>query len=401
VIKLRALISWSEPVGKTQRYDVQYRRGSGYWLWVEGNLAGTSASVDDLAVGDHEFRIRPLSVLSQAGDWLTIPYTMLGKVAPPPDIESLFIDDEILTWTYPNPPIDLAGFEVRTHQGERQTWADATPLHVGVITASRFDARRLVAATTTFLVKAIDTSGVYSESAAIVVVNVNDSAIQNVIYTEDYVANTWPGTISGGSINGSNEIEASQIGTFWNPDENAIFWNPDETALFWSSSFEKLEYEFTYTVAAQDVGVQISVDYTVAGESAQIEYIPPGGGTTYVPFSGVLPTVKEGEYKFKLLIPSQFGGTAPKITSVLLNLDVPDIIERFEDIAISATGTRLPITKTYRGIAFVSLTMQTDGSGVSSLKVSDKNHALGPLVYAYNASGTAVNTTIDAFIRGY
>lgn len=401
VIKVRILLSWSDPVNRTQTYDVQYRESGGAWKWVDGSIFGTEASIDDVKAGGFDFRIRPINEIGWVGAWANYSGVILGKLTPPPDIESLFIADEILTWTYPNAPLDLAGFEVRTHQGDRQTWADATPLHVGLLSASRFDVRGAVADTTTFLVKAVDTSGVYSVNAAAVVVNVGDSLIQNVIFTYDYEANTWPGTITNGSINVSNEIEADQVGGFYNPDPNSIFYDQVGSNDFYSSEFKKLEYEFTYTVAAQDVGVQLSLDYTVVGNSAQLEYIPPNGGTTYTPFSGVLPEVVAGQYKFKLIIPSQFGGSAPKITDLLLNLDVPDITERLDDVAISETGTRLPITKAYRGIGFVTLTMQTDGSGVTSLKVSDKNHTLGPLVYAYNSSGTAVNTTIDAFIRGY
>lgn len=401
VIKVRALLSWEDPQGRTQSYDLQYRESGGNWKWVDSSIFGTSASIDDVKAGDYDFRIRPLNELAWVGPWVVYSGTLLGKLVPPPDVESLFIADDVLSWTYPNPPIDLAGFEVRTHQGDKQTWADATAVHTGVVSASRFDVRGLVAATTTFLVKAVDTSGVYSDNAAIVLVNTGDSIIQNVILTHDYEANTWPGTITNGAINGSNEIEADQVGGFYNPDGGSIFYDQVGANNFYEDEYKKLEYEFTFTVAAQDVGVQLSIDYTVVGNSAQLEYIPPGGGATYTPFSGIIPDVIAGEYKFKLLIPSQFGATAPKITGAILKLDVPDINERLEDVAIDALGTRLPITKTYRGIEFVSLTMQTDGSGVASLKVADKDHALGPLVYAYDAAGTAVNTTIDALIGGY
>lgn len=400
VIKVRALLSWSDPANRTQTYDLQYRESGGNWKWVDSSIFGTDASIDDVATGDYDFRIRPINEIGWVGEWASYSGTILGKLTPPPDIESLFIEDEILTWTYPNAPIDLAGFLVKTHQGNKQTWEDATAMHVGLMSASRFDVRGAVADTTTFLVKAVDTSGVESVNAAVVVVSTGDSVVQNVILTYDYEANTWPGTITNGSINVSNEIEADQVGGFYN-DGATIFYDQTSSNLFYNDQYKKLEYEFTYTVAAQDVGVQLSIDYTVVGNSAQVEYIPPGGGSTYTPFSGIVPNVIEGQYKFKLIIPAQFGSTATKITGLLVNLDVPDVNERLEDVAISATGTRLPITKTYRGISFVSLTMQTDGSGVVALKVSDKNHTLGPLVYAYNSSGTAVNTTIDAFIRGY
>ncbi len=401
VIKVRVLLSWQDPPARSQTYDLQYREDGGEWLWVGSSIFGVNASIDDVKPGNFDFRIRALNELGWVGSWSQYSGEILGKLAPPPDVDTLFLDEDVLLWTYLTPPVDLAGFIVKTHQGDRQTWADATKVHAGIVTASRFSVRGLIADTTTFLVKAVDTSGVESENAAVVVVSNAASQVQNVIFTYDYKANAWPGVITNGQISGSNEIEADQVGGFYNPDSNSIFYNADPATDFYNNEYLKLEYEFEYDVLAQDAGSQLSIDYSAIGESSQIEYIVPGGGSTYTPFSGVIPGALEGTYKFKIIIPSQFGGTPSKITDVFLNLDVPDIEERFENIAISSAGTRLPIQKTYRGIAYVSLTMQTDGSGVASLKVDDKDEVNGPLVYAYNSSGVAVNTTIDALIRGF
>lgn len=402
-IKARALISWTDP-GREQHYDVQYKASAdSVWLWAQSGFAGLATTVEDIAPDIYDFRIRGLNSLGWSTDWVTETNVVIeGKTTPPPDVAALFLDGDILNWTYPSPPLDLLGFEVRIHHGDRQTWADATPLHVGVITASRFNVVGSTTGLKTFLVKALDTTGNYSVNPAIVVLGLGDPDINNVILTYDYEANTWPGTITNGVINGSNEIEADEVGAFYNSDGGSIFYDQVGTNLFYNSEFLKVTYAFEYTVDAADVNTQLTIDATVTAESYQIEYIPPSlGGTEYMPFPGYIPRAEEGLHKFRIFIPSQFGATVPKITALTLSLDVDDVVETFEDVSISSSGTRLSLTKTYRGIRNVSLTLQTDGSGATSLKLDDKNHTLGPKIYAYNSAGTAVNTTIDAQVRGY
>lgn len=401
--KVRAAVTITPPIAGDFEFDVEYKEiTESEWVNVTPRTYSLVNVISDIKPGDYQFRARCVTQAGFASDWFEITQTIQGKTALPPDIESTFLDSNILIWTYPNPPADLEGFLVRMHNGTRQTWADAIQLHSGIVTDSRFPLPENAGGTKTFLVKAVDTSGNVSANASIVTMGLGDPDVNNIILTYDYKAYSWPGTIADGTINGSNELESSQVGAFYNPDGGSIFYNQTDSALFYDSEFKKLVYEFDYTVSAQDEGSQLTIDATVDAESYQLYVIPPSSvGNTFVSFGGYVPRAEAGLYKFKIVIPSQFGSSVPKITALALNLDVPDIIETFEDISISSSGTRLPITETYRGIRVVSLTMQSDGSGVSSLKVQDKNHTLGPLVYAYNSSGTAVSTTIDATIRGY
>jgi hypothetical protein len=82
-------------------------------------------------------------------------------------------------------------------------------------------------------------------------------------------------------------------------------------------------------------------------------------------------------------------------------VDVPDILEYFEDVAIAAAGTRLPITKTYRVIKSVQVTVQDDGGSAASALILDKDATLGPTIKTINNSRTGVDGTIDAVVQGY
>jgi len=82
-------------------------------------------------------------------------------------------------------------------------------------------------------------------------------------------------------------------------------------------------------------------------------------------------------------------------------IDVPDIVESLADVSISATGTRLTLTKPFRVIVAVNLTLQDDAGTAETAKVLDKSVSQGPLIECYNSSGTAVAGTVDAVVVGY
>ena len=108
----------------------------------------------------------------------------------------------------------------------------------------------------------------------------------------------------------------------------------------------------------------------------------------------------DGTIEVRFRITVQGGQVQGAIRSLAAVVDVPDIAESLEDIAISAAGTRLPITKSYHAIKTVQLTVQAGGTGRNALIV-DKNPTLGPLVQIFNAAGTAVDDVLDADIQGY
>ena len=67
---------------------------------------------------------------------------------------------------------------------------------------------------------------------------------------------------------------------------------------------------------------------------------------------------------------------------------------------LSAGGTRLPITKSYRAIKTVRLDLFDGGSAVS-VKIVDRDPDLGPLVQAFDASLAGTAATVNATVEGY
>jgi len=294
---------------------------------------------------------------------------------------------------------------------------DATPVTGNLTTETQFDVSEFTG-TKTFLVKAVDTTGNVSNKAAILVQGLGDPLQKNIIATRNE-SNGWTGTLTGGFINASNEIESQPLGVFWG-EPDAVFWPIEKTALFWTEDYERVTYEFSFSVDAADIDADITIDVQISGTfNESLRYTPPGlvnstegivisdsitpartSSPDLIAFPGSV-SAKEGVYVFLLTIPQQAFGAPPKVIDIVSKLDVDDIEESFNDLAVSAGGTRLPITKQYRVIKNVSLTRQADGGTAVDAVIINKDAVLGPMIETRNSNQVSVNGNIDATIQGY
>lgn len=349
----------------------------------------------------------------------TFSHTVVGKTSPPPDVTTLWAEGNIIRWTYPTIPLDFYGFRVRHRAGTGTSWDDATPAHDDVIKGTTFSLDALPKGTRTILVKGEDVAGNKSTNAAILVRDLGDPTIDNVVVTEDYAAAGFPGTIVGGTVDGT-DLKADSPTPFWPPNDTATFWDADLTATFWDAYYLEMSYLVEYAPAITDLPADISLDYTVAGSPYEVLYRTGGDSLFWeIPDTAVFWGADaddfwpaEGDFetwpgklaatrqKYEFKIVTGPGTVQGVIYDFAVQLDVPDIEEAFEDVAIGATGTRLTLTETYRAISNVQVTVQDDGGSGIYAKVIDKS-TTGPLIKVYNSSGSLTTGTIDAVVKGY
>jgi hypothetical protein len=271
----------------------------------------------------------------------------------------------------------------------------------------------------TLLVKAKDTSGNYSANAAVIVANIGDLLVDNLILSYDDKAAGFPGTKTDCAVSLGN-LQANDSGDLFWGDDAGSFWGASASVFWPTATYLALSYEFTYTVAASEAGSRLTLDTTVAAESYTIEYRydsqdvfwgadadafwGDNSATFWPPLSawktwpGELLEVPAGAIQFR--IGTQAGTTRGTVSELTLQFDVEDETEELDDVAISAAGTRLPITKTYRSISNVQLTLEDSGGTAISAFYVDKDETLGPLVRCKNAAGTLVAGVVDARIQG-
>jgi hypothetical protein len=84
------------------------------------------------------------------------------------------------------------------------------------------------------------------------------------------------------------------------------------------------------------------------------------------------------------------------ITNFDMITDVEDESERFPSFSLGSGGTRLTLTKTYRSIEVINITLIT-GSTAVRVEIIDKDESLGPLLQAFDSGDAA---TVDVTIQG-
>jgi hypothetical protein len=346
-------------------------------------------------------------------DWTYISHQVIGKTEPPPNVVNFTINNLLLEWS-PVSAIDLAGYEIRHNAGQNTWWDGAQKLHEGILTDSPYKIEKVLSGQITFLIRAIDRSGNYSDQSAIIRTDLGDQLVNNILVSYPQAPN-WTGTKTNCTVS-SGTLIANATDLFYGADDEA-FYGQDSLLFYPASTYAELSYECSITLNSAGT---LLLDEAIQGTNHTIEYSRFNGNLFYeidndlfygadgdpfynVPlpwttWPGALQISASEEISFRVKIAE---GSQQGILSVFTPfLDVPDIDEKLNDVVISASGTRLPITKTYRVIKNVLLTLQSDGNGGESVEIIDKNAKFGPLIRVKSA-GNAVQGLVDGQIQGY
>jgi len=425
-IVARIKASWTASVDAfVTKYEIRWKRnvdlGFGASITL-GAEQGPVFYISPVVDGDiYVVEVRALSLIGATSGWTSGTVTVVGKTEPPADIVEIRSNAGVLTWDYPNPPADLAGFKVRYQTGNYNFWPSGIDAHSGLLAAGQFDASSLVNGTITFMVKAVDTSGNESVNPAVVIANIGSYIVDNVIINYDVKAAGFPGTITSGVISFGN-LEGPSTGLYWNTDPNARFWETN-TAPFWPvDTFADVLWSFTYMPEGDVLGSTMSIAATIIGAPWSLKYRElgaslywpsdegetfwsgaagdlfwPADDATFKAWPGSVPA-RRTTYDFELYVNG--GAIQPRVTAFNIQFDVPDMLEILGDVPVFAAGTALPLTKRFRAITAINLTVQAGLGDAITARVESKS-ASAVVVTARNASGVAVDSILDAIVQGY
>jgi hypothetical protein len=423
----RAKITFQNSHIFTDYVEVQWKKQSEAEFVNTLTLAGLSnkcAFIEGLEEGVvYDFRLRVVNTSEFKSPYAEQSETFLGKSELPGDVPWFSIDGNVLSWGEVV-ALDLAGYIVKYHHGDNVSWGDGAPLHEGFITTQIYTSDSLPTGITTLMIKAVDTSGNESQLPAVIKADLGDPIVENIIETFDLDALGFPGTITNGTVNTiSDDLEAdAQTPIMWS-DDTKDMWMPNDTVLMWAvTQYAAMTYETSVTPTSAQSGAQMTIDDIIVGEPWQLLYRRNGpsamwssddttpmwavddsvlmwvNAPDFQPWPGAAVALNE-QFDFK--VTTGQGTTRGIIFNFDIDIDVPDIVERLDDVAIGASGTRLPITETYNNINNVSITLQDDGGTAETVRVFDKDETLGPLVKVFDSSSVAVTGTIDATIQGF
>lgn len=365
--------------------------------------------------------LRSESEFGATSEWNPIDHTVIGASAPPPTVETLYRRRNLITWPYEDPPIDLWGFYVRSHYGTLGDLSTARLLTPVPISTLEFDISEFDG-TNTFFVTAVDVRGNESTEAARLTINLGDPFIENLFDTQAEHP-TWSGTITNGSVSGGNLVADSDT-LFWPPDHN-VFWLSDGSTFWPTDVYKTMTYVARYEPTSDHVGAMLKLELDVLAGVYSVEFRTAtsptfwgldastfwgtdtdefwadellGAWNSWPGALGPIASTAE-QYEFRLTVGGGF--TQGDVNEFSIIVDIADETESFEDLAIDAAGTRLPITKAYRSIKRVVIdAVQDDGGTAVNCLVLDKDETLGPLVKTINGSKTGVDGVIDATIIG-
>lgn len=293
-VKAQISVSW-QPVTTVGQYQLRWRKDYSNWTTVD--CYGPTFELMDITPGFFEFQVYSVNAINQLStSALSGSITALGKTAPPSGVSALTytVDPNIgvtLNWAAIS-DIDLDFYEIR----RGTVWGSAT--YVTQIKATSLKIGYLDDGTYTYLVKAVDTSGIYSTNAASVAVTISGAAattITSSVQSTDLVL-TWvkPAVTTyqidyyrvtyGGTYATSTELAKTQSTTFTVP----INWTGSRT--FWVAPVDKVG-KFTDPPASSIVTISQAAAPTVSGSAS--------GSTAVLSWNAVAGTLPTDSYEVR------------------------------------------------------------------------------------------------------
>jgi len=414
----RIYVTWNaSPDPYLYRYDIEFKKSTDL-VWYPAT--STTKDVTEAYIApvedkvQYDVRVSAVNTLGVRSTWDIITgHTVIGKSSPPPDVDTFYVERQPdgtreFSWTYSNPPPDLAGFEIRYINGTgTYTWDQLTPLHEGLLQSSPYETNQLAAGQYVCAIKAVDTSGNYSTNAVFISSTLGDPRIGTALASVVEQPN-WPYTKTNCRVEEDGYLWADNT-TTW--DTLPATW--DEWTSWHFSAVSSFTYQHGQTddTDAIDLGADVAVepltDYTLNDCTVVTEYAWRKEADTSYSAWTQNPGVITARY---ILVRATFTPTtALAHVRSMRTLVVADI--KTDDITDLDTSTltgsyrigtgdvRLPITKSFQIIYVVNIALQNVGAGWS-WELVDKDTSVGPRIRIYNASGVLADAVIDATVKG-
>jgi hypothetical protein len=174
-VKARAIVSWTAPDDVfVTRYELQFRLTGDPDYAVAGETTDTTLTISDIEPGLYDFRVKAVNALGVASTWSTNDsWEILGLGAPPDAPANLTVSAvgglAVLRWDQAADLDVKIGGKIEFRHSPVQAGASwAQSVSIGNAVAGSETVAVLPLKTGTYLAKAVDSSGIKSETAAMV-----------------------------------------------------------------------------------------------------------------------------------------------------------------------------------------------------------------------------------------
>lgn len=401
----RVFASWTVPANSfIIEYEFSYRRSS-VATWESYATQDAQAFINPALDGAHyDIRVRARNITGTASAWLEqLKYFVVGKTAPPSPVSTFLVSTQAdgtrqFTWAMNNPPLDLAGYQIRYKSGTGGIWASMLSLHDDLLVSSPYETNLLSKGNYDFAIKSVDTTGNESVDALYINLTIPDPRLAGALDVIDAYGSGWPGVKTSCHVEKESGYLKANDSTTWST--LPVTWTAWTRWCF--NPISPIVYEHTTDVGA--VAPFTPLVSVIADGTATITESHSNDNISYTAYvaTGVMITCRYIKIRISL------AGAYPVLKSAVAILDAKIITEEITDLnTASLTGAnriavgdiRLPRTKTYATIRRVQVALQSVGAGWTWVLI-DKDTVVGPRIKIYNAAGALADATIDASIGG-
>ncbi|MTD34040.1 host specificity protein J [Paludibacterium denitrificans] len=424
-VKSRVSLSWNA-TPRASQYYVEYRRDSNNWSGQWTNT--TLLDVDDTQPGIYQFRVYAANTLGNKGPYTLLTMEVFGLAAAPSDIAGLDISAlngfALLSWPQ-SPDLDVrVGGSIRVKHSPLTTgatWPNSTD--IGPAIPGSATQVQLPLLQGTYLLKAVDSSGVESINAVMVTTTAPAVMAMNIVQTLDQ--SQWLGAMSYvATVDGAIKLDSADAIDVWPDVDSVPDWDSGlgvapsgiysfdqivDVGAVQTCRISSLLHTMSYATndlmdAWTDVDSRNSWDGLDAGSTAaEIQISTTNVDPAMNKWSGWSP-LRIADYsgrafRFQLVMQSFDPGHAIVTDQLSVTVDMPDRIVNLNDVAIPSGGLQINFSPPF----MAPPTLGISGQGLQpgeNIKITARTNA-GFFVTVQNASGVGVARSIDVIAKGY
>jgi hypothetical protein len=360
--------------------------------WVDINIDPDQAQYYIAGVQDgymYDLRIKAQNSFGVQSEWAYLHnHEVIGKTDPPSNIASFSVtqNGNVVVFQWPLvADSDYAGAEIRF--GLRTAFAWDTAIKLTETTrGTQITTAAVIPGDWTFAIKAVDTSGNYSVTAAtkdLVVANQNNVVVQAI------QAPDWQGTLTNMGRHWTGKLFCNSQGVAvddgWNTFDQYVP-NPYASCGYISTEldlgFDDMVRTYCDVTAAAGPGV---ADFNLP--VLELDYKPAAGSYDgYEPWT--IGSITARYLKYQVTIDTSLG--VPYLLAMAPLADIGDQSETITDLTVGAGGTVINFVEQYHLTPAIQVSIK---SGSALIPTFTSPGPTGFTAHVFNTSGTEVGIT--------
>ena len=411
-------VSWRKP-SNGGKFTVLYSADKVTWITALSQIDGENVEFE---CPQQDWYVKVVTVLGLAQSSGTVSGLVRRGVDVPPDdvirfdVEKMANGLRRFWWEFNYPtPNDIAGFRLKYTQTNRLDWENGIPAQEGLVTSQPYETMMVRQGYNVIMIKAVDNAGQESKNFKYCILDQGDLLEENVLYTQDFSENGWEHvTHNGVIIDGNIASQVFDSTYMWTEADDYRFTAYDDYA--WGSThYEDLTAEVTFTaIASGQFWIESDIDgpaviyYQKSHSENNWHYAETDRWHTANTPRWTLYWDMEKQYSDKVLVKAgdvirikvvgiSDGVKRTTIKGLKSIIDVPDLMEHFEDLSVPASGMQLDIKTPNYYTTAVRIDAIQNSTAVMVRYIS----RTPCVIQLVNANGTAVSGTADITWQGY